>query len=65
MDRDVAEQRGGDMDNNRIKIPTMKVNILSLIKFARIFLKWRRQQIINNHKDVLEKKTETGASGVR
>ena len=61
----MAEKWGGNMDNNRIKIPPIKVNFLSIIKFARIFLKWRRQQIINNHKDVLEKKTKAGASGVR
>ena len=31
----------------------IKVNIVSLIKFVRKFFKWRRQNIINSHKDVL------------
>lgn len=34
----------------------IKVNVLTLIKWARKFLKWRRQNIINNNReDVPEK----------
>jgi len=33
-----------------VKFPTIKVNIVSLIKFVKKFLKWRRQQIINGGK---------------
>jgi len=34
----------------------IKVNLLTLIKWARKFLKWRRQNIINNNReDVPEK----------
>jgi hypothetical protein len=33
----------------------IKVNLLTLIKWARKFLKWRRQHIINSNKDVPEK----------
>jgi len=35
-----------------VKLPTIKVNIVALVKFVKKFLKWRKQQIINNHKDV-------------
>jgi hypothetical protein len=33
-----------------MRLPTIKVNIVSLIKFMKKFLKWRRQQIINGGK---------------
>lgn len=29
----------------------IKVNVLTLIKLVRKFLKWRRQNIINNHRE--------------
>jgi hypothetical protein len=33
-----------------MKLPTIKVNIVAVVKFVKKFLKWRRQQIINGGK---------------
>ena len=41
---------------------TIKVNLVSLVKFVRKFMKWRKQHLIND-KDVSElvqKETRTG-----
>ena len=34
---------------------TIKVNLVTLAKWVRKILKWRRQHIINSNKDVPEK----------
>jgi len=34
---------------------TIKVNLITLVKWVRKILKWRRQHIINQGKDVPEK----------
>lgn len=38
-----------------MKLPTIKVNVIALIKVVRKLLKWRRKHQINSQKDVSEK----------